>query len=67
MVSKNLKHFESIFMENTSFIRVHKSWLIAKEHILKYSKSDLLIDLTNGLSAKLSKYKKAEFEEAILS
>lgn len=65
MASKNLKHFESIFADNTSFIRVHKSWLIAKEHILNYSKSDLSISLTGGLTAKLSKYKKAEFEEAI--
>jgi len=67
MVSKNLKHFETIFSDNPSFIRVHKSWLIAKEHIVNYSKSDLSINLANGLVAKLSKYKKAEFEEAILS
>lgn len=67
MVSKNLKHFESIFADNASFIRVHKSWLIAKEHILNYSRSDLSISLAKGLSAKLSKYKKAEFEAAILS
>lgn len=67
MVSKNLKHFESIFADNASFIRVHKSWLITKEHILNYSRSDLSISLAKGLSAKLSKYKKAEFEAAILS
>jgi len=64
-VSKNLKHFETIFSENTSFIRVHKSWIIAKEHILNYSKTELSINLSNGLVAKLSKYKKAEFEEAV--
>ena len=67
MVSKNLKHFETIFTDNPSFVRVHKSWLIAKEHIVNYSKSDLSINLTNGLNAKLSKYKKTEFEQAILS
>jgi len=66
-VSKNLKHFETIFSDNPDFIRVHKSWLIAKKHILNYSKSDLSISLTNGLTAKLSKYKKAEFEEAIVA
>lgn len=64
-VSKNLKHFETIFAENPNFIRVHKSWMISKKHIANYSKSDLLINLSNGLSARLSKYKKAEFEEAI--
>lgn len=67
MVSKNLKHFESIFSDNVDFVRVHKSWLIAKKHILNYSKSDLSIKLVNGLTAKLSKYKKAEFEAIIIS
>lgn len=66
-VSKNLKHFETIFSDNPAFLRVHKSWLIAKQHILNYSKSDLAISLTNGIIAKLSKYKKAEFEEAIVA
>ena len=60
-VSKNLKHFETVFADNSNFIRVHKSWMISKKHIVNYSKSDLLINLTGGLEAKLSKYKKAEF------
>lgn len=64
-VSKNLKHFETLFSDNISFLRVHKSWIIAKEHILNYSKTDLSINLSNGLVAKLSKYKKVEFEESI--
>lgn len=64
-VSKNLKHFETVFADNPNFFRVHKSWMISKKHIVNYSKSELLINLTNGLSARLSKYKKAEFEEAI--
>jgi two-component system, LytTR family, response regulator len=67
IVSKNLKHFETIFEENPSFIRVHKSWLINKGYIINYSKSDLTIKLKNSLTAKLSKYKKAEFEVALLS
>lgn len=66
-VSKNLKHFETIFADNSSFIRVHKSWMISKNHILNYSKSEFSINLTKGITAKLSKYKKAEFELAILS
>jgi two-component system LytT family response regulator len=63
--SKNLKHFETLFENEPQFIRVHKSWLVNKNFISKYSKSDLNIQLTNGLIAKLSKYKKAEFEQAI--
>lgn len=65
-VSKNLKHFETIFDENTNFFRAHKSWLIVKSHVLKYSKTDLSITLTDGLVSKLSKYKKAEFEKAMM-
>ncbi|HTF06039.1 MAG TPA: LytTR family DNA-binding domain-containing protein [Bacteroidia bacterium] len=66
-VSKNLKHFETVFADNPMFFRVHKSWMISKKHILNYSKSELLINLSNGLTARLSKYKKAEFEEAIIA
>ncbi len=66
-VSKNLKHFETVFADSPLFFRVHKSWIISKKHILNYSKSDLLINLSNGLAARLSKYKKAEFEEILTS
>lgn len=66
-VSKNLKHFETLLDKLPQFIRVHKSWLINKQSIKNYSKSELSICLANGLVAKLSKYKKAEFEAAILS
>lgn len=65
IVSKNLKHFETMLEENTDFLRVHKSWMIHKNHIVNYSKSDLSINLTGGLMARLSKYKKVEFEEAM--
>lgn len=67
VVSKNLKHFETIFADTPSFIRVHKSWMVSKEYIEHYSRSNLTITLTNGLTAKLSKYKKTEFETLVLS
>lgn len=66
-VSKNLKHFETLLMPAPIFIRVHKSWIINRNCIKHYSKSDLSITLNNGIIAKLSKYKKAEFEAALLS
>lgn len=66
IASKNLKHFETVLAGLPNFIRVHKSWLINKNHLQHYSKSDLTLQLTNGLVAKLSKYKKAEFEAAII-
>ena len=65
IISKNLKHFESLLEENQSFVRCHKSWMVNTDYIETYSKTDLSIKLTNGQTAKLSKYKKAEFEEVI--
>lgn len=67
VASKNLKHFETVLENLSQFFRVHKSWLVNKNYIKHYSKSDLSIQLSNGLTTKLSKYKKAEFEEAISS
>jgi two-component system LytT family response regulator len=67
MVSKNLKHFETILENNTDFIRTHKSWIINRRHMLHYSKSNFTIALTNNIMAKLSKYKKTEFEDLIIS
>jgi two-component system, LytTR family, response regulator len=67
IASKNLKHFETVLETIPRFFRVHKSWIINKDHLLNYSKSELTLSLSNGLITKLSKYKKAEFEEAILS
>lgn len=64
--SKNLKHFENILGELPQFFRVHKSWLINIKQIVNYSKSDLEINLASGIKAKLSKYKKVEFETVIL-
>lgn len=63
MVSKNLKHFETMLEAIPTFIRVHKSWIVNTQHIVSYSKSMLVIQMAQGVSAKLSKYKKAEFEQ----
>jgi two-component system LytT family response regulator len=65
--SKNLKHFENLLEENQKFFRVHKSWVINLDYLENYSKSLLEIRLKNGMTTKLSKYKKAEFEEVIKS
>lgn len=62
LASKNLKHFERLLTDNSNMIRVHKSWIVNIDKMINYSKSDLEINLENGLSAKLSKYKKTDFE-----
>lgn len=64
-VSKNLKHFETTLAGLDAFLRVHKSWMINKAFLVHYSRSELTIHLKTGLVARLSKYKKAEFESAI--
>lgn len=61
-LSKNLKHFENLLSENMDFFRVHKSWIVNKKWIESYNVSQLEIVLQNGIIAKLSKYRKAEFE-----
>lgn len=65
MVSKNLKHFETLLDSNTNFIRTHKSWLINLDYLKTYSKSALSIELEQSINAKLSKYKKQNFEEKL--
>ena len=66
LASKNLKHFESVLEGCTQFFRVHKSWIINKSHLQNYSKTELTIQLSNGITTRLSKYRKAEFEAEIL-
>lgn len=60
--SKKLKYYEHLMLNNKQFFRTHKSWFINLNHILSYSKTQLEIKLSNGQIAKLSRYKKAEFE-----
>ncbi len=64
-VSKNLRHYEKILDENTSFFRTHKSWLVNLNYLKNYSKSKLEISLEWGVSARLSKYRKRDFEAAL--
>ena len=67
LMSKNLKHFETILENNNVFFRSHKSWIINFDYIKNFSKSKLEIELNEGITAKLSKYKKPEFETKILT
>jgi two-component system LytT family response regulator len=66
LMSKNLKHFETTLENNNEFFRSHKSWIVNLSHLINYSKSKLEIELSNLTIAKLSKYKKTEFEKAII-
>lgn len=66
IVSKNLKHYETLLESLPHFFRVHKSWLINTNHMIRYSKSSLTIQLIGDIEAKLSKYKKQDFEQIII-
>jgi two-component system, LytTR family, response regulator len=67
LMSKNLKHFENVLSKNSDFFRSHKSWLINRSKVKSYSKSKFEILLESNITAKLSKYKKPEFETILLS
>lgn len=66
LMSKNLKHFEQVLDAEADFFRVHKSWMINVKQMISYSKTDLSILMKNGVVAKLSKYRKAEFEHILI-
>jgi two-component system LytT family response regulator len=66
LMSKNLKHFETILENNNDFFRSHKSWIVNLTHLVNFSKSKLEIELSKNITAKLSKYKKPEFEDVIV-
>lgn len=55
-VSKYLKMFEEILTEQT-FIRCHRSYIVNKEHIQKYSKRGYFV-LKNGSQVPVSKERK---------
>jgi len=66
LVSKNLKYFQTLLVDNSDFFRTHKSWIINRKKLVSFSKSKLEISMENEIKAKLSKYKAADFEVFLL-
>jgi len=66
VMSKNLKHYESVLENNENLFRSHKSWIVNIDHLVNFSKSKFEIELTGNVMAKVSKYKKLEFETLIV-
>ena len=62
LVSKNLRHFENILQDHPDFLRTHKSWIINKKHLISYSNTDNTITMSGNIEARLSKYRKGEFD-----
>ena len=62
LISKNTKTIETELMEFNDFIRIHRSWIINKKNIVKYSKSTNEIHLKEGILSKIARQCKPEFE-----
>lgn len=65
VVSKTLKEFDEL-LTSSVFIRIHHSYLINKNHVLKYVKGDGgQVLMRNGAVLDVSRRKKEEFLKAI--
>jgi two-component system LytT family response regulator len=67
VVSKNLKHFESLLPEDKGFFRSHKSWIIQMNFVEGYNKGAGELKMKGDVEARLSKYRVEEFEVALQS
>lgn len=62
MVSKNIGTIEKSLQIDPLFFRSHKSWIINMTEVFTYKIPEETIVLKNGISVKLSRFKKAEFK-----
>jgi two-component system LytT family response regulator len=61
MVSRTLLEYEKI-LQNTSFFRVHKTFMINLEHVVEYQRGEGgLVVMDNGMEVEVSRRKKEEF------
>lgn len=66
ILSKTLKYIEEL-LPKTSFHRIHKSYLVNLNHVVRFNKSvDLYVELNNGEQLPLASRKKESFLNAIL-
>lgn len=65
IATKTLKYVEEI-LPTTSFKRIHKSYVINLNYVVRYNKANKEIELTNGEKLPVSFRKEEEFINAIL-
>lgn len=65
LVSKNLSYFEKCLEDDKLFIRTHRSYVVQLKHIIKYQKGANELNLTNGLTASVSRDKKSFIEDIL--
>jgi two-component system LytT family response regulator len=58
IVAKTLKEYEDILLEH-QFLRVHKSYLVNKAHVIKVDK-DGVLELSNKMNIPISRRRKSE-------
>lgn len=64
LVARTLKDFEDI-LSNHNFLRVHKSHVINIQKIVRYNRSEAIIELRDGSKIPPSRTSKEEFEKRI--
>jgi len=64
-VTKTLKYVEEI-LPATNFKRIHKTYVINLNYVVRYNKADKEVELTNGEKLPVSFRKEEEFINAIL-
>jgi two-component system, LytTR family, response regulator len=67
-ISKLLKDFEEMFIDNRDFVRIHKSCMINIKQIAEYTKGEpCIIEMKDGKQFEVSRRKKQEVLEKIKS
>ncbi|MFK7784935.1 MAG: LytR/AlgR family response regulator transcription factor [Crocinitomicaceae bacterium] len=64
-LSKNIKTIETEVESFSDLVRIHRSWMVNKTHVRKYSKSTLDVILSNEIKAKVSRQHKAVLQEIV--
>lgn len=66
LVSKKIKYFEDILLDDGRFVRTHRSYLVNVENVVKYSKKEgATLAFPNGLEVPVAREKVKEFDDSI--
>ncbi|MEM7037151.1 MAG: LytTR family DNA-binding domain-containing protein [Bacteroidota bacterium] len=65
VISKTLKYFDRILNSSDRFFRIHRSFIINVEEVVKYSKAESYVELENGATVRISRDRKVAYEAFI--
>lgn len=66
LATKKIKHFEDVLGENSSFFRMHRSYMINIAHLTKYTRREgPAAIMANGALLPVSRERKTDFEDFI--